>query len=490
MATIVLRSQKGEPLTFGEVDSNFTGLNNDLADRYTKAEADARYVQGTTQTENTFTATAGQTAFTLSEAAASSSSIMVTVDGVVQPTSAYSLSMDGLTLTLAEAPGNGASVRVLILGVAGNTNAPGDDTVTTVKLRDGAVTAAKLDDGAVTTAKLAFDGGPLSGMRNAIINGNFDIWQRGTSFTGGVYGADRWLSVLIGSTSSVAREPFTLGQTDVPGEPTYYHRTVVSSVAGAGNLAQLNQRIENVRTFAGQQVTVSFWAKADSNKNIAIECAQNFGTGGSPSAIVTEIGTVKKALTTSWQKITHTFTVPSISGKTLGTSGADRLVLIIWFDAGSNFNSRTDTLGHQSGTFDIAQVQVEAGPVATPFERRPIGTELALCQRYYQVVFATTSGLFGVTNCYQVNATSSRASIPLAVNLRTNFPTLIIDGSIGLADTLAQNAELSTFIVGAGSISSDTTPRVFVLATTASRTAGTPGHWRMSDGSVALDAEL
>jgi hypothetical protein len=379
MATIVLRSQKGEPLTFSEVDSNFTELNDDLADRYTKAEADARYVQGTTQTENTFTATAGQTAFTLSEAAASSSSIMVTVDGVVQPTSAYSLSMDGLTLTLAEAPGNGASVRVLILGVAGNTNAPGDDTVTTVKLRDGAVTAAKLDDGAVTTAKLAFDGGPLAGMRNAIINGNFDIWQRGTSFTGGEYGADRWRSLRVGTTCTMSRQAFTLGQTDVPGEPTYFVRMAVTSVAGAGNVSQLQQKIEGVRTFADQQITVSFYAKADSTKNIAIEFVQNFGTGGSPSASVLAIGTVKKSLTTSWQKITHTLTVPSISGKTLGTDGDDIFIFNVFFDAGSNFNS----LGHQSGTFDIAQVQVEAGPVATPFERRPIGTELALCQRYY-----------------------------------------------------------------------------------------------------------
>jgi hypothetical protein len=58
--------------------------------------------------------------------------------------------------------------------------------------------------------------------------------------------------------------------------------------------------------------------------------------------------------------------------------------LNIWLDAGSAFNARTNSLGQQSGTFDIAQVQVEPGPVDTPFERRPIGTELALCQRYYE----------------------------------------------------------------------------------------------------------
>jgi hypothetical protein len=230
----------------------------------------------------------------------------------------------------------------------------------------------------------SINNGPISGFKNAIINGNFDFWQRGTSFTGNEYGADRWLSTRVGSAQTVTRESFALGQTDVPGEPEYYARSVVSSVAGAGNYALYQQRIEDVRTFAGQQVTLSFWAKADATKNIAIEFTQSFGSGGSPSAEVEAIGSIKKALTTSWQKITQTVTIPSISGKTLGTDNNSYLRILFWFDAGSNFNANTDSLGQQSGTFDIAQVQIEAGPVATEFERRPIGTELALCQRYFE----------------------------------------------------------------------------------------------------------
>jgi hypothetical protein len=226
--------------------------------------------------------------------------------------------------------------------------------------------------------------GPLAGFRNAIINGNFDIWQRGTSFTASNYGVDRWRNNIGGSsTCTMSRQAFTLGQTDVPGEPTYFCRMAVTSVANSASFITLQQRIEGVRTFAGQTVTVSFWAKADASKPIAVELGQNFGTGGSPSSGVTSIGTTKVTLSTSWQKVTVTANVPSISGKTLGTNTDDFLQINIWFDAGSDYNARTDSLGQRSGTFDIAQVQIEPGTVATPFERRPIGQELALCQRYY-----------------------------------------------------------------------------------------------------------
>ena len=250
----------------------------------------------------------------------------------------------------------------------------------------------KIDAGLDQVQVANLNGGPLAGFRNRIINGNFDIWQRGTSFTAAGYGADRWVHDRNGTTHTVTRQAFTLGQTAVPSEPTYFCRTVVTSVAGASNYSILAQKIEDVRTFAGQQITISFWAKVDSTKNIAVELIQDFGTGGSPSTYVTTIGTTKVSIGTSWQKVTVTTTVPSISGKTLGTSNDSLLQLNIWFDAGSSYNSRTDSLGQQSGTFEIAQVQIESGSVATPFEQRPIGTELALCQRYYAVIYVSLRG--------------------------------------------------------------------------------------------------
>ena len=285
----------------------------------------------------------------------------------------------------------------------GNTEVVFNDSGADVDFRvEGDTNASlfKIDAGLDQVQVANLNGGPLAGFRNRIINGNFDFWQRGTSFTASEYGADRWFNARVGSTHTATRQAFTLGQTAVPGEPTYFCRTIVTSVAGAGNLSYLGQRIEDVRTFAGQQVTVSLWARADATKNISVELEQFFGTGGSPgpSTLVTAIGTTKVSIGTSWQKVTVTASIPSISGKTLGTANNSSFTLLVWFDAGSDYNARTDSLGQQSGTFEIAQVQIEPGPVATPFERRPIGTELALCQRYFEKSYSIANALGAVTN--------------------------------------------------------------------------------------------
>jgi len=228
-------------------------------------------------------------------------------------------------------------------------------------------------------------GSTLLGRRNAIINGNFDVWQRGTSQTAGGYGsADRWNSSIGTSTQSVSQQTFTVGQTDVPNNPKYFYRNVVTTGSTAGSYAAVQYKIEGVETFAGETVTLSFYAKADSSKNIAVEFTQYFGTGGSPSTAISSIEVTTVALTSSWAKYTVTVDIPSVSGKTLGTNGNDFLRFYFWLDAGSDFNARTNSLGNQSGTFDIAQVQLEKGSVATAFERRSYWEELALCERYYR----------------------------------------------------------------------------------------------------------
>ena len=91
----------------------------------------------------------------------------------------------------------------------------------------------------------------------------------------------------------------------------------------------------------------------------------------------------------SLKKITLTFDGPT-SDKIYGTNNDHYLQIQIWFDAGSLL---FPLLGQQSGTFDIAQVQLEEGSVATPFENRPIGLELSLCQRYYENTYSNGVGV-------------------------------------------------------------------------------------------------
>ena len=327
---------------------------------------------------------------------------------------------------------NAGSVGASSISFTGDTNtgiySPGADQLA---IATGGVQRLLVDasgnltaSGGLTAANL--NGGPLAGFRNRIINGNFDIWQRGTSFTDDGYTADRWVNYSAGTTHVVTRPEFSVGEASVPNQPIFYSRTVVTSVAGAANASLLLQKIEGVRSFAGQEVTVSFWARVDSPKNISPELVQSFGTGGAPSADVTAIGGARKvSIGTSWQQVSFTTTAPSISGKTLGTDINDCLVLNIWFEAGSDFNSRTDSLGQQSGTFDIAQVQIEPGPFATPFEHRPLAVELALCQRYFnktKSIFRTYQAAGEFLYCY---------TLPVQMRAQPNTAVISTTGSSG-----------------------------------------------------------
>ena len=288
--------------------------------------------------------------------------------------------------------------------------------------------SADVKDASVTNAKIAFDGGSFC-FRNKIINGNFDIWQRGTSLgsgTGKRYLADRWFVESTGSTYSSSQQLFTYGQTTVPNQPKYFHRTTVTSTPGSGNYTTLVQRIEAGSTLANKTATITFWAKADSSKNISVELIQRFGNGlSSPDDVAIYCG--KFLLTTSWQLFTTTVNVPTIQGKILGTdSNTDFLQLGFFLEAGSIFNARTNSLGQQSGTFDIAQVQLEEGPTATPFEHRPIGTELALCQRYYEkgyingwelAIFSDYNQRYTMSYVYKV----SKRSLPTLLTVGTQI---------------------------------------------------------------------
>jgi len=246
---------------------------------------------------------------------------------------------------------------------------------------------------------------PFVAGKNKIINGDFGIWQRGTSFSltgSNIYTADRWFVNYDGSgaTRTVSQQTFTPGSAPVAGYESAYFFRLATTVAGSGQTyADITQRIEDVRTFAGQTVTVSFWAKADSAISVYAGFGQNFGSGG--SSTVYPSGTTF-TLSTSWTRYTTQIAVPSVTGKTIGTGSF--IELDFAYPKNATF------------TLDLWGVQVEAGSVATPFTTAS-GTfqgELALCQRYYYQINTPTNLPF----TFQGNATMF-ASVPLPVTMRT-----------------------------------------------------------------------
>lgn len=304
----------------------------------------------------------------------------------------------------------------------------------------------------------AVDTYPLAGFRNAIINGTFDVWQRGTSFLNPAaftqLTADRWMPAYDGSggTRTLSRQTFTNGQTDVPGEPAYFFRWD-QSVAGTGaTYNALLQRIESVRTFAGQQVTLSFYAKAAASLTMpSVFFNQTFGTGGSPSSSVYTPLVTNLVIGTSWTKFSITANVPSISGKTLGTNANDFLSVEFQLPLNSTF------------TLDLAQVQLELGPVATPFERRPYGTELALCQRYYTVL---TRQL--VYEGWLEAGYSAINNIALPVQLRaTPSVTLIVQGSSNASGLNLNHVTPTTLRVQTQAVASGTAFVIYDVALSA-----------------------
>jgi hypothetical protein len=210
--------------------------------------------------------------------------------------------------------------------------------------------------------------------KNRYINGDFYIWQRGTSFSNPASGAftytsDRWGTFVsgTGSTATVSQQATTPGTfTSEPVEPAYFLRYAVT-VAGSVTYRDFAQRIEDVLQTAGKTVTLSFYAKASSTVSVTPYWYQNFGTGGSGD--VSANGTAFN-IGTSWTKYTTTLTIGSASGKTIGPPNTS------WCAIGLILPSTTLQI-------DFALMQVELGSTATSFDYRPYTTELQLCQRYY-----------------------------------------------------------------------------------------------------------
>jgi len=253
---------------------------------------------------------------------------------------------------------------------------PATASDTLVVVAYGAFNVANTYTQAEADARYPLNSIDLSAGKNKIINGDFGVWQRGTTFSNPLseaYTADRWQLQHdgTGATRTISQQTFTPGTAPVAGyEGQYFYRYAISAAGTSNTFQQFLQKIEDVRTFAGQTVTLSFWAKADASRVLTLLYRTDYGTGGS-SANQFSVGSV--TLTTSWTRYTVTYSVPSVSGLTIGTSSYGQ-----W-----NFRPPAATVQ----TIDIWGVQVEAGSVATAFQTASgtIQGELLACQRYYQL---------------------------------------------------------------------------------------------------------
>jgi hypothetical protein len=244
-----------------------------------------------------------------------------------------------------------------------------------------------------------FGGAQGAAGKNKIINGDMNIWQRGTSFStpaDASYLNDRFFVGKNGNaTYTVSRQAATYGA--ITGyEPNYYCRFAISSI-GTTTAMEYHQRIEDVTTLAGQTVTMSFWAKADASRALTVTVLQFFGSGGSSLVQVVNAASVGNA-TTSWQRFTYSFSMPQITGKTVGAG---------------NFVDISINMPASALTIDFWGVQLEAGSTATPFQTASgsIEGELALCQRYFQLI--KTGQAWGTW--YSTTDAALMASFPVAM---------------------------------------------------------------------------
>jgi hypothetical protein len=221
-------------------------------------------------------------------------------------------------------------------------------------------------------------GNPM-GFKNRIINGDFRIWQRGTSFSSvasGQYTADRWQ--LSYRTAGV-----TIAQVN----NTTYYAARLTNTDGSVQSFDFEQRIEDTSQFSNTTYTLSFYAKASTSVSLGVNIYANYGTGGSSQDTVYSNSV---ALTTTRTKYTITLPFPDMSAKTIAAVGSGGSYVRTLFSIASL---------PASAWYEVDSVQVEPGSVATSFDFRPQGIEEMLCQRFYYK-FDTSGNLYGITSSY------------------------------------------------------------------------------------------
>jgi len=309
-----------------------------------------------------------------------------------------------------------------------------------------------------------------AGRRNIIINGAMQVSQRGTSFTGlgsPSFGLDRWETYPGVNPAVISNYQKTFDYNDTMMTSygfTSYNRIEYTTGSGTtyDNKA-FRYPIENVYALAGKTLTISFWAKADHTTKFGFQTRMYSGGPSSQETTYKSLtDTTGWDVTTGWQRLTHTFTLAALDATPTLAPSASYLEIFITVDS---INA-----GY---IYDITGVQLELGKVATPFEHRSYGEELALCQRYYyKSLGAVSRSVIPYTT-----ANSYTDTVFLPVEMRAT-PTITITGGRYYGGSWVATSSNPAYRITAQS---------FNWEPTGSFTAYVP---RLGEYSFTADAEL
>ena len=228
--------------------------------------------------------------------------------------------------------------------------------------------------------------------KNLFKNGDFQVWQRGTSLTHSAdkYLADRWKVTPPGTANTTSAQVF---------DTTLQQNTLKITVNQAGYI-QFQHGIEGFKWAHNKAITVSFWAKADTN----MRCTFNkrlYHAGGSVVLTTSPVQTITTTLT----KFTVTFNGDDFSGYTEDATSRLQFGWTVNSPSNGNLASGND--------FYIGQAKAEIGDVATAFQSKSYGEELALCQRYFQVSPRTGGSLRWTVTYYNTRAYAIHQVLPM-----------------------------------------------------------------------------
>ena len=381
--------------------------------------------------------------------------------------------------------------------------------VNTIRHTGASSDAITLASDGTATAKITNN----LGNRRLNINGAFNVSQRGTSSTASAILLDRWYCTFSGTDESPTHAQHALTSSDTgpwaKGFRNSLHITNGNQTSVGDDYIHLMYRFEAQDiancgwdyTNTSSYITLSFWVKSSVSQNFYGDILTKDGTAKN---YVFDTGTLTAD---TWTKVTKT--IPGHADLQFDNNNAVGLDIRLFqflgtyrtgsgstTNAWQTYSSATRTPDQTStwyttndATWEITGVQLEVGDVATDFEHRSYGDELARCQRYYYLLASGNTQFMAMGDFWTADQTDSGIQFPVEMRAA---PTL--DHTNGANYYLVYTNSTSSYIDGTVNLWNRTTNKAATWYSTAdaSRTAGHACRWVTSSASAhfAFTAEL